>query len=62
METVVPQTATVLSKQDSRQYDIHAHMLSEQFKVEGAYKGCQQTLLLALLCAGMDDVESIIEK
>ena len=43
-------------------YDIHAHMLSEQFKVEGAYKGCQQTLLLALLCAGMDDVESIIEK
>ena len=43
-------------------YDSHAHMLSEQFKVEGAYKGCQQTLLLALLCAGMDDVESIIEK
>ena len=43
-------------------YDSHAHMLSEQFKGEGAYKGCQQTLLLALLCAGMDDVESIIEK
>lgn len=43
-------------------YDIHAHMLSEQFKVEGAYKGCQQTLLLALLCAGTDVVESIIEK
>lgn len=41
-------------------YDIHAHMLSEQFKVEGAYKGCQQTLLLALLCAGTDIADSII--
>lgn len=42
------------------EYDINAHMLSEQFKVEEAYKLCQQTLLLALLCAGTDDLESII--
>lgn len=42
-------------------YDVHAHMLSEQFKVEDAFKGCQQTLLVALLCAGTDAAESIIE-
>ena len=41
-------------------YDCHAHMLSEQFKEFEAYKGCQLTLLLALLCAGTDEVESII--
>lgn len=41
-------------------YDIHAHMLSEQFRTEGAYKGCQQALLIALLCAGTDAAESII--
>lgn len=41
-------------------YDVHAHLLSEQFKVEGAYKGCQQALLLALLCAGTDAADSII--
>lgn len=41
-------------------YDIHAHLLSEQFKVEGAFKGCQQTLLLALLCAGTETADSII--
>lgn len=43
-------------------YDCHAHMLSEQFKVEDAFKGCQQTLLVALLCAGIEGVESIIQK
>lgn len=42
-------------------YDVHAHMLSEQFKVEGAYKGCQQTLLLTLLCAGTKEADSIIQ-
>jgi len=41
-------------------YDTNCHLLSEQFKVEGAYKGCQQALLLALLCAGTDVAESII--
>lgn len=41
-------------------YDCHAHMLSEQFKEFEAYKGCQLTLLLALLCAGTEEVESII--
>ncbi len=43
------------------EYDCQAHLLSEQFKVEGAYKGCQQTLLLALLCAGTDLADSVIE-
>lgn len=41
-------------------YDTYCHTLNERFKVEGAYKGCQQTLLLALLCAGCDAAESII--
>lgn len=42
-------------------YDSNAHMLSEQFKVEDAFKGCQVTLLLALLCAGTQTTESIIQ-
>ncbi len=42
-------------------YDVHAHMLSEQFKVEDAFKSCQQTLLVTLLCAGTDMADSIIE-
>ncbi|NBJ80644.1 M20/M25/M40 family metallo-hydrolase [bacterium 1XD42-94] len=41
-------------------YDTFCHTLNERFKIEGAYKGCQQTLLLALLCAGCDAVDSII--
>ena len=42
-------------------YDSKCHTLDEQFKPEGAYLGAQQTMLLALLCAGTEDVETIIE-
>lgn len=41
-------------------YDSQCHLLSEQFKPEGAYKNCQQTLLMALICAGIDGVDSIL--
>lgn len=41
-------------------YDCQCHTLDEQFKVEDAFKGCQQTLLMALLCAGTEMTESII--
>ena len=41
-------------------YDCQCHTLDEQFKVEDAFKGCQQTLLMTLLCAGTDMTESII--
>lgn len=43
------------------EYDTKCHTLEEQFKVEGAYKGCQHTLLLTLLCAGTEAADSIIE-
>ena len=42
-------------------YDSKCHTLDEQFRIDGAYKGCQQALLMALLCAGTDAAESIIE-
>ena len=42
-------------------YDSKCHTLDEQFRVDGAYKGCQQALLMALLCAGTDAAESIID-
>lgn len=42
-------------------YDSKCHTLEEQFRIADAYKGCQITLLLALLCAGTDAAESIIE-
>lgn len=42
-------------------YDPKVHSLEEQFKPDGAYKGCQITLLLALLCAGCEATDSIIE-
>lgn len=41
-------------------YDCQCHTLDEQFKVEDAFKGCQQTLLMTLLCAGIEMTESII--
>lgn len=41
-------------------YDCQCHTLDEQFKVENAFKGCQQTLLMTLLCAGTEMTESII--
>ena len=41
-------------------YDCQCHTLDEQFKVEDAFKGCQQTLLMTLLCAGTEMTESII--
>lgn len=42
-------------------YDSKCHTLAEQFMEKDAFKGCQQTLLLALLCAGYDNIESIIK-
>lgn len=42
-------------------YDPRIHSLQEQFREEGAYKGCQQALLTVLMCAGTDGVESILE-
>ena len=42
-------------------YDTKCHTLDECFRPEGAYKGSQQALLMALLCAGTDEVETIIE-
>ena len=44
-----------------RGYDSKCHTTDEQFLIEGAYKGCQAAMLLALLCAGTDNSESIIE-
>ena len=41
-------------------YDCQCHTLDEQFKVEDAFKGCQQTLLMTLPCAGTEMTESII--
>ena len=41
-------------------YDCQCHTQDEQFKVEDAFKGCQQTLLMTLLCAGTEMTESII--
>ncbi len=42
-------------------YDTKCHTLDEVFDPTEAYKGAQQTLLLALLCAGTEMVETIIE-
>ena len=42
-------------------YDMKIHSLDEQFMPEGAYKGAQQALLLALLCSATELTESIIE-
>ena len=42
-------------------YDSQCHTLDERFAPEGAYKGAQQTMLLALLCAGTEEVDTIIE-
>ena len=42
-------------------YSSFCHTLAEQFRPEGAYKGCQAVLLLALLCAGSDNADSIVE-
>ena len=44
-----------------RDYGSACHTLNEKFLIEGAYKGCQATMLLTALCAGTDTVESIIE-
>ena len=45
---------------DGCDYDTKCHTLAEQFKPEGAFKGCQETLLLALLCAGTEETDSIL--
>ncbi len=42
-------------------YDEMCHTLEEHFRIEGAYKGCQRAMLLALLCAGTDAADSIID-
>ncbi len=41
-------------------YDAQYHTIHERFKPDGAYKNCQETMLVALLCAGAEDVDSII--
>lgn len=41
-------------------YDPRIHSLAEQFREEGAYKGCQQALLVTLLCAGTEFQDSIL--
>ena len=41
-------------------YDPHIHSLQERFREEGAYKGCQQALLVALLCAGTQEQDSVL--
>ena len=38
------------------------HNINEKYPIEGAYKGVQETYLMALLCAGVEGVDSIIEK
>ena len=42
-------------------YDTKCHTLDEQFNPDGAFKGAQHALLMALLCAGTEEVETIIE-
>lgn len=42
-------------------YDSRCHTLAEQFKEEGAYQGPQAAFLLALMCAGSDIADSVIE-
>ncbi|MBQ2650587.1 MAG: M20/M25/M40 family metallo-hydrolase [Clostridia bacterium] len=42
--------------------DTLVHNLGEKYPIEGAYKGVQETYLMALLCAGVEGVPSIIEK
>ncbi|MCR5794040.1 MAG: M20/M25/M40 family metallo-hydrolase [Solobacterium sp.] len=42
-------------------YDSKCHTLQEQFKEEGAFRGCQSAFLLTLLCAGSDIAGSVIE-
>ena len=46
---------------DGRDYSPECHQLTEKFKVQDAYKGGQAALLLALMCAGTDAAESIID-
>ncbi len=41
-------------------YDPHIHSLEERFREEGAYKGCQQALLVTLLCAGTEERDSVL--
>lgn len=41
-------------------YDSKCHTLEEQFKEEGAFKGPQSALLLALMCAGTAQTDSVI--
>lgn len=41
-------------------YDSKCHTLEEQFKEEGAFKGPQSAFLLALMCAGTPQTDSVI--
>ena len=38
------------------------HTTAERFRPEGAFRGCQAAMLLALLCAGNGDVDSVFDK
>lgn len=42
-------------------YDPYIHSLKERFREKDAFKGAQQALLVALLCAGTGSVESILD-
>ena len=42
-------------------WDSKCHSLAEQFCEFEAYKGCQIAMLLALLCAGTEAADTIIE-
>ena len=53
--------AVCLGIESDDDYNHKCHTLDERFNPDGAYKGAQQTLLLTLLCAGTEMVETIIE-
>ncbi len=36
------------------EFDSRCHSLAEQFMEKDAYKGCQQAMLLSVMCAGLE--------
>lgn len=42
-------------------YDPYIHSLKERFREKDAFKGAQQALLTVLLCAGTEDVDSVLD-
>ena len=41
--------------------DNKVHNLGEKYPVKGAYLGVQQLMLTALMCAGIEGVDSVLE-